>query len=498
MKQVLGQSTATGAARSGYAGLAPSSARSTPAGNSVQAFFQLNVRRSLQMHWGLARTVAFAVAVLAVVYLLAQIIVLKSWPVYLAESIVYVQPTPAKVLEPSQGGLPRWPYDSNTYETYIQQQMMNVSRDDVLAGALHRLVGFQKPGESDQAAARRLVQMLLVTREGAAYQFSIGARAHDPQMAAQIANAVTASYIESASRDARSGDAQRLSMLGEEKDRIQNALAADRAEQGALNRQLGVASVGSAVPDHYDEDITQIHTELVKARAEHDAAEAKFAALDAGQGLSSAAIDAEADEMIASDAGLVSMKTALNTRRAVLISQMANLTPVSPQYKQDEEELTKIDNTLDAMVKDLRAKAAARIQLRLRTDLERTAGVEAQLNGQLRQLTGAAGGATQSCGGPTTWPSTLIVCKAAITPWTSKWRNLMLEESAPGSSYLSAAAMPPAHPYLRRLSQCASAGSGGAVLGDAGRGNRSQDGPQGLYRLRCGADSGLRAHGAAA
>ncbi len=63
--------------------------------------------------------------------------------------------------------------------------------------------------------------------------------------------------------------------------------------------------------------------------------------------------------MIAADAGLVRMKQALNLRRATLISQMANLTPSHPQYKQDEVELGKIDGDLESMMKDLRAKAAA-------------------------------------------------------------------------------------------------------------------------------------------
>jgi hypothetical protein len=34
-----------------------------------------------------------------------------------AESIVYVQPTPAKVLQSAQGESARWPYDTNTYES---------------------------------------------------------------------------------------------------------------------------------------------------------------------------------------------------------------------------------------------------------------------------------------------------------------------------------------------------------------------------------------------
>ena len=53
------------------------------------------------------------------------------------------------------------------------------------------------------------------------------------------------------------------------------------------------------------------------------------------------------------------MKTSLNQRRAVLITQMSNLTANNPEYKQDAAELAKINANLDSMMKDLRAKAAA-------------------------------------------------------------------------------------------------------------------------------------------
>jgi len=441
MKQLLGQSAARDPDRSGE--LAPASARASSSAGPEQAFFHIDLRRSVQMHWRLARAVAIGGAALAVLYVLVQVFVFKSWPVYQANSIVYVNPTPAKVLEPSQGGEPRWPFDSNTYESYIQQQMMDVSRDDVLVDAVHRIPGFAKPGEKDQAAAQRLVRRLVVSREPSAYQFSIGARAGDGNTAAVIANAITASYMESARRDERTGDAERLGMLREERDRIQKALDADRAEQDELNRQLGVASVNGTAPDHFDQDITAVHEELVKARTEHDQAESKFASLEAGRGPTSAAIDAEADGMISSDAGLVSMKQSLNERRATLISQMANLTPVNPQYKQDEAELTRINSTIEAMLKDLRTKAAARIQLELRSDLQRTAGVESQLNGQLRQLVGAAGGATPKMQRESDLAADLTRLQARFATVDEQLHNLMLEDGAPAAAYQVTPAVAP-------------------------------------------------------
>jgi uncharacterized protein involved in exopolysaccharide biosynthesis/Mrp family chromosome partitioning ATPase len=416
-----------------------STGRSIPPDNGEQAIFRLDLRRSIQLHRKLVWAFALAGLVLGVAYYLLM------WKVYLAQSVVYVQPAPPSVLQ--QYGGQRWPYDGNTYESYIAQQMLNVTRTDVLTAALHKLGHgwWWAANESEQAAVERLRRRIELTREGAAYQFSVGARAPNPDDAARIANAVAASFIESATSEQKAGDTQRLTVLGEERDRIQKELAADRAEQEALNKQLGQASIGSAAPDHYDEDIGRIRAELVKARSDHDDAAARYTSVGAAQGPSSASLDAEADELIATDAGLVSMKTALNARRAVLISQMANLTPSHPQYKQDAEELAKINASLDSMASDLRAKAAGRIQLKLRTDLERTAAVESQLNAQLGQLTGAAGNATSKLQRSSDLVVDIARLQARFAIIDEQWRNLMLEEGAPGSALMATPAIPPLH-----------------------------------------------------
>lgn len=430
----------------GDGGIAPQSAtRTAAAGNGTQAIFRFDLMRSLQMHRRLALGFAIAGVVLAAAY----------WfyvgPVYQAESIVYIQPSPPRVMPqgPSWPYSQRWPYDSNTYETYITQQMQNVTRADVMAGAVHKLQSgtWLESGESDQAAADRLKSAIKITRQGTSYQFAIDAHANDGQAAADAANAVAASFIESASHEQKAGDKQRLAVLGEERDRVQKALEADRTEQEALNKQLGVASIGAAAPDVYDEDIGRIRGELVTARTAHDEAAARLTSMDANQG-SSSALDAAADEIVATDSGLMSMKTSLNQRRATLISQMANLTPNHPQYKQDAAELAQINGNLDAMMKDLRTKAAERIQLKLRSDLERTAGVEGRLNGQLAQLTAAAGGATSKMQRANDLAIDINRLQNRFTTVDEEWRNLTLEEGAPGSAFVSAAATPPTHAVL--------------------------------------------------
>ena len=247
MIQLFGQSVAPLRAAEDAMALPPVGMRVLPASaRGERRFFNLGVRRSLELHWRLPLAAAIAFTALAISYFLTEALVLKAWPAYTAESIVNLKPAAAKVL-PDSGGQPRSSFDGDTYETYIQQKMMSVSRQDVLVSALHKLAGFQSAGESDQAAAQRLVRELEVTRLGPAYQFSIRARAGSPAMAAQIANTVTAAGIESAMRDDRTRNAQQMQMWTEERDRIQSALAADQAELDALNKQPRVTEAGVAM-----------------------------------------------------------------------------------------------------------------------------------------------------------------------------------------------------------------------------------------------------------
>jgi succinoglycan biosynthesis transport protein ExoP len=402
--------------------------------NPNQTFFQLDVLRSLQLHRSLA------VGIFTTALLLAGAYMAKSWNHYTAESLVYVQPAPPRLMD--SGIAQRWPYDANTYESYIQQQIHNVTRPDVLVAAVHKLPGWQDGSETEQAAAARLDRAVEVVRVGAGYQLSITAKAGSAVQAAKIANAVAAAFIESSTRELRSGDTQRIQLLSEERDRIQKELSSDRTEQEDLNKKLGIAAVAGATPDPYDEQIAAVRAELVKARTANDEAAARLTSL-AKTGASTAAMDAEADEVVSSDAGMVSMKTALNKRRSDLISQMANLTPSHPQYKQDTEELAKINTSIDAITKELRDKAAAHIQQRLKNDLERTSGVEAQLNGQLAQLTGAAGSATPRLQRSNELATDIVRLQNRFALVDEQFRNLTMENNAPGAVYVASAATPP-------------------------------------------------------
>ena len=441
-------------------GTAPSAGISLSDGSVDQPFFRLDLARSLQLHSRLARNIALAGLALAAAY------VAMKWPAYAAQSQVYIQPVSPMMMEP--GNSTHWPGDSNTYDSFIEQQVRSASQPDVLLGALHKLTPgvWQSPKESEQEAAERLGRSIEVARLGASYEVGITAHARDAELSAQMANAMAASIIEKASREEKAGNTERLALLHEEQERIQKALDADRAEQAELNGKLGMAAVGTSMPNHFDEEIGKVYEELVKARTAHDESSARLISMGADSQLSSKALDAEAEELVAADPGLGGMKLALNQRRAVMISQMSNLTPNHPQYKQDAAELAQIDTSLESVTMDLRAKASLRIQQRLRTDLDRTAGVEKRLNAQLAQLAGTAAGATPKLQRANDLATDIVRLQTRHAGVDEQLHNLILQNSVPGAAHLSAAAIAPLHPTISGIAKKAiPMALGGLLLG---------------------------------
>jgi uncharacterized protein involved in exopolysaccharide biosynthesis len=403
---------------------------------------RLDLMRSLRMHRGLALGFALVGLILAALYMVSY------WSIYTAQSLVYIQPAPSAVMEAAPDH-----YNPATYDSYIQQQMLSMKRPDVLAGAVHKLAPgvWQQSGESDQSAADRLRGAIEVARVGSSHQVAITAHATDPDTAAALANAVAASYIENTANQQKASDAARLTMLKEEQERIRKELDDDRAEEAQLNAQIGAAVLGPKASQYYASDIGLIQAELVTARSEHDEAAARLTSIDSGGDLSSAALDADADQLISIDPGLSSLKQALLTRRAELVSHMSGTTPDDPQYMQDQEELEKIDASLESGTQDLRAQAAERIQEQLRSDLDRTASIEARLNGELAEMTRAAPGAAPKLQRSSDLANDIIRLQNRYNTVDQQLQNQALEDSALGSAHLAEAAVPPSHPAIAEV-----------------------------------------------
>jgi capsular polysaccharide biosynthesis protein len=220
--------------------------------------FRIDLRRSLRQYRGLALGIAISGIIAAVAYWMA------FWPVYSAETRVYVQPAP--VVQTVQGVTMHWPYnyDPATYDSYVQQQMLSMTRADVLQNALNKFPGFKKSGESDERAIQRLRESLEVGRIGNSYEVSIKGLARGAQMAADIANAVAASYLDNTTLAQKAIDAERMRALRAEADGVKNMLQARRAEQA------GARAAQNA------EQSTQLSGEMTRLQRRYDALDAEI------------------------------------------------------------------------------------------------------------------------------------------------------------------------------------------------------------------------------
>jgi hypothetical protein len=228
----------------------PDGASAAPRGElSNESAYRLDVMRSSRIHRLLALGFPLVGLILSALYVVsygsigsvpigpvsigpASIgrVKIGTVSMYTAQSLVYIQPPP------------HWPNndDPAAYDSYIQHQILSMTRREVLAGALKILAPgvWQQSGESDDSAADRLRGAVEVARVGTGYLVAITAHANSPNTATALANAVAASYIENTALEQKASDAGGLTILKEEQERITKELDDDRAEQATLNAQL--------------------------------------------------------------------------------------------------------------------------------------------------------------------------------------------------------------------------------------------------------------------
>jgi polysaccharide biosynthesis transport protein len=423
-------------------------------------------RRRLDIVASLRRHRTLVLSTLGVCLLVSAVVfVLHRRALYEAKSYVYVSPTfPTTLAEEKEQDRP--------YDAYIQDQAQTVTRYDILATAVESLgvPGWQQPGESLQAAVSRLSKRLVVERVGSTFQLSIALSSSNPRLAASAVNAVTKAFVEKAHHEEFYGRDERILNLREERVRLQTELDRKMSEQARLMQSLGVASIATQDSGtSYDARLLKLHEDLTAAREARMQAEAQLASLRTGTN-GTPAINAAAQDAMASDAGLSSLKSSLNQRRAVLVEQMNGLTSGNPLYKQDAQELAGIDRELERFSAELEGKAAGRIGQRLDAEVFRTRMVEARLNQELLAQTHAATNAAPKFQQARELGHAIDQLQTSYAAVDERIRNLDLESNSPGSIHLSSAALVPLAAKQSRIWMLALLLLGVSLLLSAGAG----------------------------
>jgi polysaccharide biosynthesis transport protein len=415
---------------------------SPPSSSTPDWMTRIDVMRSLRLHKMLATVVALSILGLG------GAVVARHRPTYEATSVIYVSPNFPATLKASEET--DYPYDS-----YIEEQVHSVKGYNVLADALRTLQPgvWQAPGESLESAVYRLQHLLTVKRDGLSYQVLISLQGRDPNSVTNIVNAVTKSYLEGTQGEEFYGRDKRLESLRQERTEVQNELNAKLREQTEISQSLGLAVIPTTEGlDQIDSQVGKLRTDLSVAHGQRIEAEAKLAALENGdKNAPNAALDAAADDLIASDASLLALKTSLSQKKATLLDQLAGLSPSHPLRKITEEQLSEIETALKQMETKLRSQAAARLEQKLRTDLIRASTVESRLLSELQANTKQATQAAPSFQRAQVLRGEIAALEARYVTVDERTRNLELESKSPGSVHLFSAALVPIGPVPSKV-----------------------------------------------
>ena len=397
---------------------------------------KINIGRSLKSHAFIATAVALATVGLGAAVLS------RRTAFYEATSVIYVAPTfPATLTTDHEQDRP--------YDSYIEEQAHTITRFDVIADALHRLKPgmWQYPGESDESAVERLQQSLTAKRDGSTYQVEITLGGYQPQDLAEVVNTVTNTFLDKTKSEEFYGRDERLAALRQARAEVQKELDDRLREQAQLSQSLGVAVISDDSSDQMDTQVMGLQADLSKARTERIQAEANLSALENQQpGAPNRALDAAADEIIASDTGLAALKTSLSQKRALLLDQLAGLTPNHPLRKTTEEQLADIEVSLQQMQANLRRQASINLEQKLRTEVRRAQTVESQLFSNLQSSTHQATSAAPSFQRAEVLKAEIAALQARYETLDERTRNLELESSSPGSVHMFSPARTPKTP----------------------------------------------------
>lgn len=436
----------------------PSLESSSQPFGSVQAP-AVNYKRDLSRGFQMNRALALTVGILVFAALAA--FALTRRPYYETSALVYVQPMKARVVtDPSDGS-----YDPIRYDSYIQQQIQTILRSDTLIDALKDAASasphdlWTLPNESPQAAVKRLQKSLKVERETGSYQLSITLSGDNARAITALVNAVVGNYIAKERADELAQNDQQLQILRQDRVQILDQLADSTREQAQLSSSLGVAdpagaaNIGSnsGTPSNpYDAQLAQLRAQLAEARAARAIADAQLASVAAAGSQTTDSLNAAADQSSANDPGLNALKQTISERRSTLATQMAGLTPKNPLYKQDQDEMKRLDDSLATMSSELRSKAAQQVLATLRLDAERKQDVEARLAAQLQQQTAIATAATPRLQRASLVTADVARLQARFTEVDNAINALELEHDSSGLVHLLLPADLPVKPQTSR------------------------------------------------
>jgi succinoglycan biosynthesis transport protein ExoP len=342
----------------------------------------LNPLASLRKHRGVATVTALLVLLVGIP---------AAWklgtPKYMATAVIYVSPRFIANLADNNAGK----FDSmEQYREYVQQNVRTINRFDIVLDALSSDSTLQKfwvnPRESLEHAASRLQGALIIADVADTYQITVSLEGKKKNGLAELVNAVADTYLEKAKSEEFYGSDQRVNSLIADQKRLQKEIAEKQAKRMALAQELGVSSFSGSDLNPYDRLLVSAKESQSEAQKETIEAKSQLAVFDEKEHPGAReALHAYALGEANKDPVLQSTLTALNVRRAQVLSSLSGLSADHPGRREAERELADIEkqrqaalqadvDSLSRMTLDQRTAAAyraQRVQQQLGEEVER-------------------------------------------------------------------------------------------------------------------------------
>lgn len=331
---------------------------------SFKAHRRINVWKSFLRH----KKIAW-LSVLVVIGIAEPILYVRSVrPLFRSESLLTVAPIMLRnVIEDREYQVPR-------YDELVNEQLSLMTRDEVLMDALERLKEdraiWVHSDESLRDAAARFSQSLIAKRLPDSTYISVALEAGQPQGLASAVNAVVDAYMARVKGRSFFGQEVREETLNERRVELQEEIHKKTEQLAQWARDLGVAT--------FERPLEQNTTEnrpTFDARARRMEAEARCEAVKKrNEAMRGFDMTGEAQELLATDAELLSVKNVLWPRKNELKARAMGLTPAHQGRKEIDRLVSEIDSDLDRAQKSalerIKLVLAQRRDLKMEQDLQ--------------------------------------------------------------------------------------------------------------------------------
>ncbi len=333
------------------------------AGSNASPASRVRILGSLRAHRRLAIMVFLVIMIPGAAF---------SWvhgrPRYVSVASIQVQQAFASTMEEDAELRGR----ATRYRDFLQQQMLNILRLEVLEEALVALGDenrWQLPGESLSRAAERLQATLGVIPLHGAQQIDVELEGDSPEGLAEIVNAVIDTYVVVHRGETIIGGDERFAALEEYHKKEAVEVRSKLGDKAKLAQEIGVSNFDVTVANPHQSALLAASSALGEARQRVFQTESRVAALESKQeSVLELEIHSQARLAVAEDEAIAELLRKLVERRNELMAQKVGLTSSHPGYTEATQQIAELDAAINATRDEAIAAAAEVLEQRRRTE----------------------------------------------------------------------------------------------------------------------------------